>query len=179
MAPKRRTSSGPVSKSSQSTLSFNNKNRITKPISAPSKDLKSSKPKTDPVIVEPLVSNREKTSVAIANDAPQISAQDIETEPTTAEAAILQQAEQEKQRIVKAEEPTAEEKQAREVSDAKIKAYWREKERQSKAPRVHQQDLSLEEKVLREWDVSGDYGVRRSFLSYQYPISISASRLIR
>ncbi|KAF2230160.1 hypothetical protein EV356DRAFT_349720 [Viridothelium virens] len=161
MAPKRRTSSGPVSKSSQSTLSFNNKNRITKPTNTPSsKDLRSSKPKTDPALLDSLVSDDQKASpTAPATDATShISAQDVETSPTTAEAAILQQAEQEKARVVEAAESTPEEERARKVSDAKIKAYWREKERQSLAPRVHQEGLSLEEKVLRLWDMSGEYG---------------------
>ncbi|KAL9088946.1 MAG: hypothetical protein Q9165_006003 [Trypethelium subeluteriae] len=162
MAPKRRTSSGPVSKSSQSTLSFNNKNRITKPTTAAStKDLRSSKPKTDPALLDSLVSEEDQKAspTTAATDATShISAQDVETSPTTAEAAILQQAEQEKARVVEAAEMTPEEERARKVSDAKIKAYWREKERQSLAPRVHQEGLSMEEKVLRLWDMSGEYG---------------------
>ena len=32
------------------------------------------------------------------------------------------------------------------------------------APRVHQQALGLHEKVLREWDTSGQYGVCPSYL---------------
>lgn len=162
MAPKRRTSSGPVAKSSQSTLTFNNKNRITKPSSTASgKDPKSNnnKLKTDPALLDSLTSDHEKSPTTVTDDTSPISAHEVETAPTTAEAAILQQAEQEKQRVVKADETTPEEARAKKVTDAKIRAYWRAKEKQSLAPRVHQQELSLEEKVLREWDMSGEYGV--------------------
>lgn len=57
-----------------------------------------------------------------------------------------------------------EEERARKITDTQIKRYWREKEQERKAPRVHQEDLTVYEKVLREWDMSGQYGVR--ILSY-------------
>lgn len=49
--------------------------------------------------------------------------------------------------------------QARAISDTQIKRYWRAKEAQRLAPRVHQEDLTIYERVLREWDVSGQFGV--------------------
>lgn len=52
-----------------------------------------------------------------------------------------------------------EEAQARKVKDTEIKRYWRNKESERKAPRVHQEGLSVHEKILREWDMSGQYGV--------------------
>ena len=52
-----------------------------------------------------------------------------------------------------------EEAQARKISEAQIKRYWRQKEQQRMVPRVHQEDLSLHEKILREWDMSNQYGV--------------------
>ncbi|KAF2719139.1 hypothetical protein K431DRAFT_251864 [Polychaeton citri CBS 116435] len=51
-----------------------------------------------------------------------------------------------------------EEAEARKLSDAQIKKYWRLKEQERLAPRVHQEGLTLNEKVLREWDMSGQYG---------------------
>lgn len=48
---------------------------------------------------------------------------------------------------------------ARRITDATIKKYWTAKEKQRTAPRVHQDDLSLHEKVLREFDMSSHYGV--------------------
>lgn len=55
-----------------------------------------------------------------------------------------------------------EEMQARKVSDAQVNKYWRSKEQERRAPRVHQQGLSINEKILREWDMSGQYGVSAS-----------------
>ncbi|KAI9677108.1 MAG: hypothetical protein M1822_008217 [Bathelium mastoideum] len=167
MAPKRRTSSGPVAKSAQSTLSFNNKNRITKPSAVlTAKDLQSSKLKTDPALLDSLASDPEKASPTTTtgpqdDDSSLITAHEVETAPTTAEAAIRQQieAEQEQRRLkAEKEQQTPEVEQARKISEAKIKAYWRGKEKTGIAPRVHQQELSVEEKVLREWDMSGEYG---------------------
>ena len=42
------------------------------------------------------------------------------------------------------------------------------------APRVHQQALGLHEKVLREWDTSGQYGVCPSYL---FPSPVDLVRL--
>jgi DNA polymerase delta subunit 4 len=52
-----------------------------------------------------------------------------------------------------------EEQRARKITDSQIKKYWRAKEAQRLAPRVHQDDLGVREKVLREWDMSGEFGV--------------------
>ncbi|USP75948.1 dna polymerase delta subunit 4 [Curvularia clavata] len=77
-------------------------------------------------------------------------------EPTTTEAAIIDQTEQEIQ--AQQVESSPEEEQARRISDAAIKKYWAAKEKQREAPRVHQQGLSLEDKILREFDMSAHYG---------------------
>jgi len=47
---------------------------------------------------------------------------------------------------------------ARKLSSKQIHSYWQAKEAERSAPRVHQEGLSLHEKVLREWDMSGQYG---------------------
>ncbi|CBX93847.1 hypothetical protein IAQ61_003727 [Plenodomus lingam] len=139
MPPKRR-SSGPAAKSSQSTLAFHGaSNKVTKsgarPQGAKKGLLSDTKPKTP---TQPEVTN-------IEND-----------EPSTTEVAILEQAEQE----VKAQEveSTPEEEAARRMTDASIKKYWAAKEKQRKAPRVHQQELTVHEKILREFDMSAHYG---------------------
>ncbi|KAF2459193.1 DNA polymerase delta, subunit 4-domain-containing protein [Lineolata rhizophorae] len=69
---------------------------------------------------------------------------------TVAEKALLEQARAEPREEIEAE--------AEKVSESRIKAYWREKEKARLAPRVHQEGLSVHEKVLREWDTSGQYG---------------------
>ena len=50
--------------------------------------------------------------------------------------------------------------EALKVTEAQIKKYWMRKEEVRIAPRVHQQGMSVHEKVLREWDLSNQYGVR-------------------
>lgn len=77
-----------------------------------------------------------------------------EVKPTTVEADIINQVEEDV-----ATESTPEEEVAKRITDVAIKEYWASKERQRLAPRAHQQDLSVYEKVLREFDVSGQYGV--------------------
>lgn len=49
--------------------------------------------------------------------------------------------------------------EAEKISDAQIAKYWKGIEKLRRAPRVHQQDLMLSEKVLRYFDVSSQYGV--------------------
>jgi DNA polymerase delta subunit 4 len=66
----------------------------------------------------------------------------------------------------KAPEKTEAELKAEKITDAQIKKYWKAIEKERKAPRVHQEDLDLGEKVLRYFDVSSQYGV-----SYFPPIS--------
>lgn len=48
---------------------------------------------------------------------------------------------------------------AERISDAQINKYWQSIEKQRIAPRVHQEGLSVSEKVLRYFDVSSQYGV--------------------
>ena len=52
-----------------------------------------------------------------------------------------------------------EETRARKITETQIKKFWREKESDRLVPRVHQEDLGVHERVLRLWDVSGEYGV--------------------
>ncbi|KAJ5760341.1 hypothetical protein N7520_007497 [Penicillium odoratum] len=63
--------------------------------------------------------------------------------------------------VVRQPEPkkieTAEEKQALQLSLKDLREYWGEKD--SKKPvRVHEQGLSMEEKILRNFDLSSQYG---------------------
>lgn len=49
--------------------------------------------------------------------------------------------------------------EASKISDAQIKKYWKRKEDDRIAARVHQRGLSVHEKVLREFDLSSQFGV--------------------
>ncbi len=129
-ARRNRVSSGPAAKGSQKTLSFGN-SKVTKPLP---KDLKPS------TTIPP-------SKVEEVLDLGHISSA----------AAVEQQARIEIERTKK--ERTAEELKAEKVTDAQIKKYWREREAERKAPRVHQEGLSVEEQVLRLFDMSSQYGV--------------------
>lgn len=183
MAPKRRSTSArnATAPHAQSTLSFTGKNhRVSKPSkTSPGKDVKI---KEAPAIEDEIATV----------DGPAQAEPDLD-EPTTADAAIAQQAEialdeddaqpdYEEDLLegdVKVEDVLGgraerseigatgasgsgwvgdEEKEARKVSKKQIEAYWRAKESERLVPRVHQEGLGTGEKVLREWDMSGQYG---------------------
>ncbi|KAF2659204.1 hypothetical protein K491DRAFT_689559 [Lophiostoma macrostomum CBS 122681] len=142
MPPKRRTS-GITPKAQQSTLAFHGtSNKVTK---SGARAQNAKKNLTDHSIT--------KKSKPDVFDVDTVD----EAEPTTAEAAIIEQT---KQAVVAQKTiSTPEENEARAVSDARIEKYWRKKEKEGrKTPRVHQQDLSLQEKILREFDMCGQFG---------------------
>jgi DNA polymerase delta subunit 4 len=143
MPPTRRsrTSTGPATKGAQKTLSFgSSKPRITS-----TKDEKLSTPPS-----------------SISSTKP-ISTQDIDADVghVSSEAAVAEQAKVEIDRLKDNEEAerSPEELKAMKVTDAQIKRYWRDREAERRAPRVHQEELSVEEKILRLWDMSSQYGV--------------------
>ncbi|EGP84458.1 uncharacterized protein MYCGRDRAFT_47547 [Zymoseptoria tritici IPO323] len=142
MPPKRRSNTPRTTQRQQGTLSFHGKSKVTKPTSP-----RGAKSKKDPEQYEQLLEKDIKPEVE---------------EPTTAEKAITEQV---KAEVATLEDPldttiskTEDESEARKVSATQINKYWRAKEAERKAPRVHQQDLSTHEKILREWDMSGNYG---------------------
>ncbi|KAK0659001.1 DNA polymerase delta subunit 4 [Lasiodiplodia hormozganensis] len=141
--PPKRHASGPQPR--QATLAFHGaSNRVTKPRGSPvGKAKATNKSKQDPILSESITETNLK-----AEADPDL------TEPTTSELAIVQQSQKEAAK----EELSLEEKEASRVTETQIKKYWKEKERVRKVARVHQQDVGLYEKVLREFDTSGQYG---------------------
>lgn len=142
--------SGPAK--GQSTLTFHGKvtknivKDLKEPIAKPAvADVTEVKPKEDP-----------------ADDVVQVDAV-----PDTVELKDEQpESEEEEEPEVEALPERSEvEIKAEKVTKAQIDKYWKAIEQQRIAPRVHQQDLSLNEKVLRYFDVSSQYGVR-TFRSY-------------
>lgn len=177
MAPKRRTQSARSTPSTnqQSKLSFQSK--VTKPginqqTKANKKDLEAAEKvaKAD-ISVEDEPEGTEPTSAekAIQQQTEQeaatlASAEDplAHGKETTAEDVLGGKAEQSEAGATGGKGSgwvADEEDQARKVTDTQIKQYWRKKEQERLAPRVHQDDLTVYEKVLREWDMSGQYGV--------------------
>ncbi|KAK6437768.1 hypothetical protein LTR95_006040 [Oleoguttula sp. CCFEE 5521] len=184
MAPKRRTSTPRTASTSaavrgaQSTLSFQNK--VTKPISprsakgkAAKKDLES---KAAAIEIEAEDAEAENSTAEATVKLPTLP----QSPPLSSAqpAAVLKVADPVDE-PVKTEEVLGgraetsdlgalgglgsgwvgdEEARARKLPDAQIKRYWAEKEAERLVPRVHQEGLGLAEKVLREWDMSGQFG---------------------
>ncbi|OAA46345.1 DNA polymerase delta subunit 4 [Metarhizium rileyi] len=57
-----------------------------------------------------------------------------------------------------AKEKTRAELEAERLPDSQVEKYWTAIEKQRKAPRVHQEELSVNDKILRYFDVSSQYG---------------------
>jgi DNA polymerase delta subunit 4 len=140
MPPKRRAS-GPATKSSQqSTLAFHGaSNKVTK-AGTRVQDVKKS-------LLSDTVTKKDLEPEVV----------EIDDEPTNAEAAIVEQTV--KEVAAQQVESSPEEDAARRIPDAQIRKYWAAKEKLRMAPRVHQGDLDLHEKILREYDMSAQYGV--------------------
>ncbi|RYP42131.1 hypothetical protein DL767_000496 [Monosporascus sp. MG133] len=136
--PTTRRSSRPAGR--QSTLSFNH--RVTK----------SSVPKSAKSGAKSVVSTTPTKQSPLGKH---VSTADLESEP---EPQVKE--EEEVKAVVPEPEPEKSEAElrAQKITDSQIDQYWRALERERKAPRVHQEDLSLAEKVLRYWDVSSQYG---------------------
>ncbi|KIN01517.1 hypothetical protein OIDMADRAFT_180319 [Oidiodendron maius Zn] len=132
MPPTRRTrnSGGPITKGGQKALSFN-QTKNTKPTA---KDLEKEK--------------------SVSSDISPAAPTTIDVGHVSSEAAVAQQAAAE----VSKPEPTKEEIEAAGVTDAQIRRYWKAREAERRTPRLHQEGLGVEEKILRLWDMSSQYG---------------------
>jgi DNA polymerase delta subunit 4 len=140
MPPTRRTrtSGGPTAKGGQKALSFN-QSKITKPTAPSAKE--------------------KQKEEAISTTAPAPTTASIDVGHVSSEAAVAQQAAAE----IAKPAPTPEEIEAEAVTDAQIRRYWKAREAERRTPRVHQEDLGVEEKILRLFDMSSQYGVRYYF----------------
>ncbi|KAI0130950.1 hypothetical protein F4814DRAFT_404309 [Daldinia grandis] len=148
MTNTRRSSGGNRTTGKQSTLSFNH--RVTKSVPKSAKDLISK-----PVKQSPLVKH-----ISSAQPEPKEEEEDevVKDEPEDEEPLV-------KQPHIQPEKSESE-LRASKVTDRQIDQYWRQLERERIAKRVHQEDLTLAEKVLRYWDVSSQYGVRSFIPSF-------------
>ncbi|KAJ5983020.1 hypothetical protein N7481_005119 [Penicillium waksmanii] len=129
MPPRRRTAA-----SGQSTLSFGTQSRVTKPSTAPRLGKNLDKP----------ASGTPEPQDVIVSQPPN---------PHAAELVVRQQVKPATQ------EPLLEEdKRALKMSKQDLNRYWKKEEQARLAPRVHQGDLAMEEKILRHFDLSSQYG---------------------
>lgn len=126
----------------QSTISF--ASRVTKSVP---KDAKKA-----------ALSDPPKQATVKATPPPKDEAEETPAEETPAEEASADEAEPVPD-VTPDEEKSAAELRAEEVSDRDIAGYWAGVESGRIAPRAHQGDVTLSEKVLRYFDVSSQYGV--------------------
>ncbi|KAE8356335.1 DNA polymerase delta subunit 4 [Aspergillus coremiiformis] len=133
---RRRSGQATAARSNQATLSFGSKSRVTKPSATPTQTQKTKD-------LEQVV--------------PSISEKTLEPEPApvthVAELAVRQQAQAEIQPPL-----SEEDEKAIKITQRDLQQYWRKQEEKRKAPRFHQQELTLHEKILRHFDLSSQFG---------------------
>jgi CRISPR/Cas system CSM-associated protein Csm2 small subunit len=138
-----RKSSGPAPKGTQKTLAFTN-NKVTKA----STTLPGKPSKLDILKSEDIKSEFEAATRDLGH---------IDSAP-----AIERQAKKEIQEVkrgLKEGKRSAAEVKASKVTDQQIRKFWREREEERLAPRVHMEGIRLEEKVCRFFDMSSEFGV--------------------
>lgn len=146
MPPTRRKVSNPSTRAQQ-TLAFGpNSNKVTKP-SIPSQSKKLTKASQDDLA----------KAVTAELSTPEPETKDIEPETQILSPKALAIRKQAPAPQVVGSEV---EQKAAKIPDTQIRKYWIGKEEERIAPRVHQQGLSVNEKVLRHFDLSSQYGVR-------------------
>lgn len=145
MPPSRRKASNPTTRAQQ-TLAFGpNSNKVTKP-SVSSQHKKSTKASQDEL----------SKSVAAELSTPEPEAKEQEPEAQIQSPRTLAIR---KQAPAPQTEGSEVEQQAGKIPDTHLRKYWMGKEEERIAPRVHQQGLSVNEKILRHFDLSSQYGV--------------------
>jgi DNA polymerase delta subunit 4 len=132
----------------QRTLSFNNATKISKTAHHPTTEAKKSSSSSSAT-----TSKRSSSPLALGHPTPTTSALPA---PSSTPASRT---------TTSPSTATPEEILASKITDAKIKQYWQGREQLRLAPRVHQKELSVAERVLREWDCMTQFGVS-GFVSF-------------
>ncbi|KAJ2986994.1 hypothetical protein NUW58_g4752 [Xylaria curta] len=134
--PTTRRSSGGRPSGRQATLSFNH--RVTKSVPKSAKALSSTPAKS------PLAKH-------VIHAEPDVKDEVDSDAEEKEQAEEPEQAEPERQR-------SEAELRADKITDRQISRYWRNIESERRTRRLHQEDLTVAEKILRYWDVSSQYG---------------------
>ncbi|KAK2790662.1 hypothetical protein FQN52_005418 [Onygenales sp. PD_12] len=168
MPPTRRRSGGPNTSSStgpgnQSTLSFGGQSRISKPTTTTTHTGK----KATAATVTQLRQQRQRSTSggsASASPAPEPVPAPVPAEIEPEQCALpassrSDEVVREQARVeLKGRERDAVEGLADSVSEGEIEGYWEREEAGRIAPRVHQEHLTRNEKILRHFDLSNQYG---------------------
>nr|UTQ10496.1 DNA polymerase delta 4 accessory subunit [Thermochaetoides thermophila] len=139
------TATGSGSTKHQSTLNF--KHRVTKPVSSTAKDTKEKETKSPARAKKEII-------VPAPEPAPKEEQDEVKEEETNEEVKEVEEKEVKNARS----DP---ESRAAKVTNAQIEKYWKGIEASRMAKELHRkhgQGLSTEEKVLRYFDVSSQYG---------------------
>ncbi|KAK8038733.1 hypothetical protein PG993_007144 [Apiospora rasikravindrae] len=134
----------------QSTLSFHN--RVTKAVPKSSKNLVSSPSKQSPLSKHVISASQEEEEAKAEPAKEDIVIDDATVESEPGEPSQVAEEDDE------AVEKTDAELRAEKITGRQVDQYWRKLEGERIAKRVHQEDLSQAEKVLRYFDVSSQYG---------------------
>ncbi|KAF7891914.1 hypothetical protein EAF00_008216 [Botryotinia globosa] len=141
--PTTRRSSGPAQKGTQKTLSFTNTSKISKAVSTPT----TLKTKSSITKLPDLTEITKAPSPSPSPASPNLTLPTTSPKPTSQPKSKAQTAHQTLQTTL-----------ASQISDVKIRKYWKAREDLRLAPRVHQKDLEISEKILREWDCMSQFG---------------------
>ncbi|KAL3484860.1 DNA polymerase delta subunit 4 [Aspergillus germanicus] len=141
---RRRGGKTAATRSTQPVLSFGAKSRVTKPSAAPSTPSEKTK------ALEPLATTISDTESPKETTESNVTSP---SQPHVAELAVRQQAKAETQQPL-----SEDDKKATKISKKQLQEYWKQEESKSRGPRVHHDDISLEEKILRHFDLSSQYG---------------------
>ncbi|KAL4882615.1 DNA polymerase delta, subunit 4-domain-containing protein [Aspergillus karnatakaensis] len=145
MPPARRRGGNTASaRSNQPVLSFGAKSRVTKPSATPSTP--SGKAKS----LEPLTAELSEIDSQKSIPSPTLTEP---SQPHVAELALRSQAKAEIQQPL-----SEEDKKATKITKKQLQEYWSKEESKSRGPRVHHDNLTLDEKILRHFDLSSQYG---------------------
>ncbi|RDH36703.1 DNA polymerase delta, subunit 4-domain-containing protein [Aspergillus welwitschiae] len=152
---RRRGGNTAATRSNQATLSFGSKSRVTKPSAAPS--TRSQKAKDLDLIDTTRSSNTTRSSTPSVEDVPEAEQASVTptepSQPHVAELAVRKQAQTEIQQPRSEEDAKAEK-----ITERQLQQYWKKEEAKRQGPRVHQEGLELREKILRNFDLSSQYG---------------------
>ncbi|KAF7585999.1 hypothetical protein BBP40_009736 [Aspergillus hancockii] len=142
MPPTRRRGGSTAARANQATLSFGSKSRVTKP----STSTRSQKTKD----LEPITASIPEKTVE-PEKAPVTPTEP--SRPHVAELAVRQQAQAEVQQPL-----SEEDERALNITEKDLQQYWRKEEGKRRGPRVHQEDLTMHERILRHFDLSSQFG---------------------
>ncbi|KAK7422104.1 hypothetical protein QQX98_001847 [Neonectria punicea] len=140
---------GVPAKGQSTLLSFSNK--VTKSVPKDTKKAIISPSVAKVEVSEPTEQTKEEELATVVIDEPETKEPETEDVEAEEEEDVVPEVE------AVPEKPEVELK-AEQITDAQIKKYWKAIEGQWSSPRLHQQGLSLQEKVLRYFDVSSQYG---------------------